>query len=214
MTIYGISGLGADERVFQYLELSQKIAPIHWIEPKEGESIQSYAGRLSEQIKDDEFILIAVSFGGLIAVELNKMLKPRLTILISSADTKNGLRTVYRLIGKSGLIRFIPSFLFAPPRTLMYWLFGARNKTLLREILDDTDLKFTKWSITQLIVWNNVVTTANLIKIHGTNDKLIPFKPDHQTVAIPNGAHFMIVDNASEISRIIEERVKAHLSAM
>jgi alpha-beta hydrolase superfamily lysophospholipase len=208
MTIYGISGLGADERVFQYLELSQKIEPICWIKPKEGETIQSYARRLADQIKDDEFILIAVSFGGLVAVELNKILKPKLTILISSADTKNDLRIVYRLIGKTGLIRFIPSFLLDPPRTFMCWLFGTRNKKLLREILGDTDLGFTKWAIIQLTTWTNTDRTANLIRIHGTKDKLIAYKPDNQTVPIENGQHFMIVDNAKEISQILEEKIK------
>ena len=208
MTIYGISGLGADERVFQYLELSQKIEPIRWIKPKDGETIQSYARRLADQIKDDEFILIAVSFGGLVAVELNKILKPKLTILISSADTKDDLRTIYRLIGQTNVIKFIPSQLLNPPRTLMYWLFGAKNKKLLCEILDDTDLGFTKWAIMQLTTWTNTSRTARLIKIHGTKDKLIAYQPDIQTLAIENGEHFMIVDKAKEISQILEEKIK------
>ena len=207
MTIYGISGLGADERVFRFLELSQKIEPIHWIKPKDEESIQSYALRLSDQIKDNEFILIAVSFGGLVAIELNRILKPRLTILISSADTKQDLRAVYRLIGMTGVIRFIPSSLLNPPKRIMYWLFGAKNKKLLGEILDDTDSEFTKWAIIQLTSWTNKEKVTNLIKIHGTEDKLIPYKADHQTVAIQNGEHFMVVDNAEEISRILVEKI-------
>ena len=208
MTIYGISGLGADERVFQYLELSQKIEPINWIKPKDGESIQSYALRLSDQIKDDEFILIAVSFGGLVAIELSKILKPKLIILISSADTNQDLRVIYRLIGRTGLIKLIPSFLLNPPRTMMYWLFGAKNKKLLREILDDTDLGFTKWAIIQLTTWSNKERIANLIKIHGTEDKLIPFNQDRGAIAIKNGEHFMIVDRAQEISNIIKNKIK------
>ena len=208
MTIYGISGLGADERVFQYLELSQKIEPINWINPKDGESIQSYALRLSDQIKNDEFILIAVSFGGLVAIELNKILKPKLTILISSADTNQDLRLIFRLIGRTGLIKLIPSFLLNPPRTMMYWLFGAKNKKLLREILDDTDLEFTKWAIIQLTTWSNKERIANLIKIHGTEDKLIPFNQDSGAIAIKNGEHFMIVDRAQEISNIIRNKIK------
>ena len=209
MTIYGISGLGTDERVFKYLELSQKIEPIRWIKPKDGESIQSYAHELSDQIKDEEFILIAVSFGGLIAVEMNKFLKPRLTILISSASEKSDLRVVYRLIGMTGFVRYIPSFLLTPPKILMCWLFGAKNKELLYEILDDTDLEFTKWAIMQLITWNNTDKTSDLIKIHGTKDKLIPYKQNNQTIAIESGEHFMVVDNAREISQLLEERIKS-----
>ena len=208
MTIYGISGLGADERVFQYLELSQRIEPIRWIKPKDGESIQSYAQRLTDQIKHDDFILIAVSFGGLVAVELSKILKPKRIILISSADKKQDLRGIYRLIGRTSLIKLIPPFLLKPPMTIIYRLFGAKKKKLLREILEDTDLEFTKWAIIQLVSWTNTEKINGIIKIHGTKDKLIPYKPDQQTIPIQNGEHFMVVYNAKEISRILVENIK------
>jgi pimeloyl-ACP methyl ester carboxylesterase len=207
MTIYGISGLGADERVFKHLELNQEIEPVRWIEPRIGESIKSYALRLSDQIKDEEFILIGVSFGGLMAVELNKILKPRLTILISSAETRNDLRRVYRLIGKIGIINLIPSFMINPPKIMMYWLFGARNRRLLGEILDDTDLGFAKWAMIQLTSWTQKDKIDGLIKIHGTHDKLIPYKKSGHTVTVKDGEHFMIVDEAIEISRIIKEKI-------
>ncbi|MGB0839278.1 MAG: hypothetical protein ACPGXL_04005 [Chitinophagales bacterium] len=34
MKLYGISGLGADQRVFQYLNLDCELIPLDWIEPK------------------------------------------------------------------------------------------------------------------------------------------------------------------------------------
>lgn len=132
MTIYGISGLGADERVFQYLELSQKIEPINWIKPLYKESMHSYCNRLSNQIIDDDFVLIAVSFGGLVAIELNKILKPKYTILISSAETKQDLRKIYKLFGKLGFINLLPGSFFNLPNRIMSWLFGAKNKTFAK----------------------------------------------------------------------------------
>jgi pimeloyl-ACP methyl ester carboxylesterase len=208
MTIYGISGLGADERVFQSLTLSQKIQPVHWIPPKAGETIESYASRLTEQIKDDNFILIGVSFGGLVAVEIGKIKKPRLTILVSSAETADDLKLAYKIIGRSGIIKFIPSFLFNPSKPLMYWLFGAKNKKLLKDILNDTDLEFSKWAIIKLTQWSNQEKVQNLVKIHGTKDKLISYRKSVETVQVKDGQHFMIVDKAKEISLIIEEKIK------
>lgn len=207
MTIYGISGLGADERVFKYLELSQIIQPIHWIKPTAGESIRSYTLRLSAQIKDDNFILIAVSFGGLVAVELSKILNPKLTILISSAETKYDLRLSYRLVGKTGLLKVVPSFLINPPKPLMYWLFGARNKKLLGEILEDTDLDFARWAMIQLTSWTNTDKVENLVKVHGTSDKLIPYRQEKRTIPVIGGEHFMIVDKAKEISAILQSNI-------
>lgn len=90
----------------------------------------------------------------------------------------------------------------------MNWLFGAKNKKLLKEILDDTDVEFTRWAIIKLTTWNNEERLDNILKIHGTKDKLIPFKADQKTLAIQNGEHFMIVDRAPELSNIIEENIK------
>ncbi|HNC31654.1 MAG TPA: alpha/beta hydrolase, partial [Cyclobacteriaceae bacterium] len=86
--VYLIPGLGADRRVFQYLNLAEhSISHISWIEPLPNESIEQYAGRLTEQIKSPDPILVGVSFGGMIAVEIAKQIKTNKIILISSART-------------------------------------------------------------------------------------------------------------------------------
>ena len=93
MKLYGLSGLGTDKRVFEYLTLDYEFIPIDWIEPRRKETIEEYALRLSELIdKNEDFGILGVSFGGLVAIEISKILNPKLTILISSVETKNELR--------------------------------------------------------------------------------------------------------------------------
>ena len=66
-TVYLLSGLGADKRVFEFLDLSDfKVNHIDWIEPIDNETIESYAQRLLIQITTDRPIIIGVSFGGII----------------------------------------------------------------------------------------------------------------------------------------------------
>ena len=90
MKIYGISGLGADKRIFDSLNLDYPLIPVDWIEPTENESLKDYSNRLLKVIDTkSDFALLGVSFGGLVAVEISKVLKPRLTIIISSAETKS-----------------------------------------------------------------------------------------------------------------------------
>lgn len=85
MTLYAISGLGADERVFQYLKLEHELIPIPWLTPENGEPIEWYAKRMAAKINtEEEFVILGVSFGGLVAVEMSKILKPTITVLISS----------------------------------------------------------------------------------------------------------------------------------
>ena len=209
MKIYGISGLGADKRVFDFLKLDYELIPIEWIEPKEKESLKNYSLRLSQIIDvKSNFGLIGVSFGGLVAVEIGKILNPKLTILISSAETKNELRPIYRSLGQLGFLNKLPSKVFDPPRKIAHFIFGTSNKKLLNSILDDTNLEFAKWAVNELVNWTNQDRIKNLIRIHGTNDKLIPWTSTEKGDLIEGGEHFMIVDRAQEISEIINKKIK------
>ncbi|WP_215226689.1 alpha/beta hydrolase [Echinicola shivajiensis] len=212
MKIYGISGLGADRRVFDFLKLDYELIPVDWIEPCEKETLKGYAVRLSKIIDPtSEFVLLGVSFGGLVALEISKVLKPKLTILISSAETKNELRPIYRKFGKSGLLELLPTNVFDPPRKIAHFIFGTKNRELLNSILDDTNLKFAKWAVNELINWDNQDRIPNLLRIHGTKDKLIPWCGSGKVELIDGGEHFMIVDRAEEISEIINEKLKKTL---
>ena len=72
MRLYCVSGLGADERVFQFLKLNVEIVPIYWIGINVDESIESYTKRLTSQINQKEaFGILGVSFGGLIVKSLS-----------------------------------------------------------------------------------------------------------------------------------------------
>lgn len=134
------------------LKLNADIVPIDWIAPQPFEKIESYARRISAVIDSNEtFILLGVSFGGLIAVEISKILNPALTIIISSASTRYELRTTFRWLGKTGIVQLLPSRFFMPPMKIACYLFGAENKKLLREILKDTDPDFAKWALNTLL---------------------------------------------------------------
>ncbi|AEL23841.1 alpha/beta hydrolase [Cyclobacterium marinum] len=209
MKIYGISGLGADKRVFNFLKLNHTLIPIEWIKPYKREPLQDYSARLSKIIDPkSDFVLIGVSFGGLVAVEISKILNPCLTILISSVETKIELRPIYRGFGKLNIIKKIPAKLFDPPRYIASSLFGTANKELLNDILEDTDLQFAKWAVNELVNWDNQNQVENLIRIHGTKDKLIPWRGLGKVELIEDGEHFMIVDRAEEISKFINEKIK------
>ena len=208
--IYGISGLGADKRVFNYLNLENKLTPLDWIEPLKNEPIEKYSKRFAENYglhKEKEFIIIGVSFGGLIATEISKLYKPKMTILISSAETKRELGEYIRFAGKTKITKILPEQIFALPKRIAQFVFGAEKTELLNSILNDSDLKFTKWAINELVNWKNITKLDNVFKIGGNRDKLLPPKDD-STIIIEGGEHFMIVDKAKEISKILNEQIK------
>ena len=209
MKIYAISGLGADKRVFQFLNLEHEFIPIDWIDPLKNESIAEYAKRFSSVIDTSEkFCVLGVSFGGLIAVEISKFLKPELTILISSAETRQEIPLIYRILGKTKIVKIIPAKLLNPPRWMAKILFGTKKVALLNEILDDADLKFTKWAVQELSSWKNEQKVEKVLKIVGTKDKLIPLKNEQDIELIEGGGHLMIIDNADEVSSIINKKTR------
>lgn len=209
MKVYGISGLGADKRVFDRLQLNHQFTYIDWLIPTPNEPLDKYAKRLSEVINPHEdFVILGVSFGGLVAVEISKILNPKACILISSAETHLELRKLFKYIGKAGILKYMPSKLFKLPKQIAHFLFGAKNKGALNNILDDTDLNFAKWASTRLCEWTNEQKIKSCIKIAGTKDKILPPSKDINTILIPGGEHFMIYDKANEISHIINEKLK------
>lgn len=208
MKIYAISGLGADKRVFQYLKLNHELIAIDWIIPIKNEDITQYSERLSSVIKTSEdFVILGVSFGGLVAVEMSKVLNPKMTILISSVEINSQLPKIFGWLGK-GILKYLPEQFFDIPRKFAGTLFGTTKTKLLNQILDDTDLSFAKWAVNELVNWKNKERLENALKISGTKDRLLPASGGENEVLIEGGAHFMIVDRADEISDLINEKLR------
>lgn len=210
MKIFAVSGLGADERVFDYLTLDHEIVPIKWIAPRKKETILLYSKRLIEEYKlldEKDYALLGVSFGGLVAIEISKIVKPMWTILISSVETKKELRPIIKLLGRSRILNIIPRIFLKPPVFFAQFMFGTKQKNLLKAILKDTDLNFTKWALRELTTWKNQTHLSNLIKIGGSCDKLLPPRGANN-ILIEDGGHFMIVDKAKAISNILNEILK------
>ncbi len=208
MIAYCISGLGADERVFSALQLDHEIVPIHWLTPLPQETLADYCQRLTAQIDtSSDFLLIGVSFGGMIACELNQYIQPKQTIIISSAAKASELPFTYKFMGKIKLARWLPEFMLFPPLPALNYLFGVQtpeHKRLLSAISKDTDPVFARWAIDKITHWKNDSLPSSLIRIHGDKDKVLSFYTP-ETHLIKGGEHFMIVDRAAEISAIINQ---------
>jgi len=145
-TIYILSGLGVDKRVFNLIDFGEnRIEYIDWLMPVFNESIENYAKRISSAVKDKEPILIGLSFGGIIATEIAKIIRTKHVIYVSSAKSYDELPFYYRLIGKLKLHQIIPTSFLKSSNLLTYWFFGVssdREKRLLKRILNDTDSLF------------------------------------------------------------------------
>ncbi|HSI82681.1 MAG: alpha/beta fold hydrolase [Candidatus Methylacidiphilales bacterium] len=216
-TIYLFSGLGADERVFRELDFTDyKPVFIRWITPEKNESIEAYAFRLTKQIPDEHPVLIGLSFGGMIAIEVAKHLSTSKVILIASAKTQKEIPGYYRFAGRLGLHHLLPARLMIRSKFITNWFFGAsgrKEQELLRAILQSTDPVLLKWAIGKIVLWNNVVVPLNTVHIHGTKDRILPFRETNEIIPIEGGGHFMTLQQAEKITTIIRDNLKEFLKS-
>ena len=209
MKIYCIPGLGADRRVFAKLKLpdTYDVQFIEYIPPHKKETLQHYVLRVAKQIDvSTPFQLIGLSFGGIIATELSKIIHPLQTILVSSVSSQDEVPWYY----KSG--RYFPLHKIVSPEfikntnQLTYRFFNVieeEDKALLKQIIADTDSLFLKWALDKVVTWNHEKRSNNLIHIHGDADRVLPMRYTKPDIIIKNGGHLMIYDKAEELSAII-----------
>lgn len=207
--VYIFSGLGVDKRVFQKIDFGNlDIEFIDWVEPRKDERIGEYAKRISQKIIVENPILIGLSFGGIIAVEVAKTIAIEKLILIASAKTRNEIPMLYRILGKLKIHNFIPAPFLKSANCISNWFFGAQtpnDKILLKQILEETDNKFLYWAIDKVVTWRNLQTPQNYVHIHGRNDRILPIKNIKTDYKIQGGGHFMTVNKSEEISKLLKK---------
>jgi pimeloyl-ACP methyl ester carboxylesterase len=213
--LYYISGLGADERVFSYLNI-QGIDTnyIHWEVPQKHEPLGNYCDRLIEQIDlNNEVILVGVSFGGIIAQEISRRIKVDKVIIISSIKSGTEFNWQLKMVRFLKLHKVVPSWFLKWSNLLTAdYYFGTKTKAesdLLKLIIKDTDPLFMKWAIAEIMKWNNanVISDQEIFHIHGTHDHVFPMDNIKNAIPIPEGGHFMIVNRAKEVSEMIEKQI-------
>jgi pimeloyl-ACP methyl ester carboxylesterase len=210
--VYFISGLGADKRVFSFLDLSF-CEPIYidWIEPLKKESLESYALRLRNQIPVKHPIVVGISFGGMLATEMAKADSHLKAIIISSNKTADEFPKYLRAGKYFPFYKWMPGKMMKRSAHFIKWVFGkngTEQKKVYFEIVRDTDPDFVKWAITAILNWKNREIPKNLIHMHGTADRLLPHryvKADH---LIKGGNHVMPMDSHKEVSALLKELIQ------
>lgn len=209
--VYFIAGLGADKRAFSFLDLSFCDPQfIEWVTPVEKETLASYAEKLFSYINDEEATVVGLSFGGMLATEIAKKHPRTKVIAISSSKTHleipNYLRfwrhfPIYKLHSnkiKNSAGGFVLSILGAK---------GPEQKKLQLQIMKDSDPLFTRWAMDAIVNWKNTIVPKNVIHIHGTADKLLPYRYVKADYTIKGGEHVLVMDRAEEVAELLKKLI-------
>lgn len=210
MKVYFISGLGADSRVFHHIQLPPGFEAVYldWIKPKQNESLHGYATRLAERIDaSDKFILVGLSMGGMMAVEIAKRYHPVMTILLSSVPCSPNLPFYFRVAGKLRLHKLVPVSLLKSASFIkrFFTVEKKEDKKLLRQLIYDTDPAFIRWALNAILHWDCKDFNGHYIHIHGSTDMILPIRFAKPTHVIAKAGHMMVLTKAGEINGILQE---------
>lgn len=214
MKIYTISGLGADIKSFEFLELNPdvELVELPWLEPLKSESIEGYARRMAAPIDaKKDFILMGYSFGGIIAQEICEFLKPKKLILISTIVHENEKPNFMRWGRKTKAHRWLPYSFFTNHKVLSYTFFRKLYDPHLPQLsryFTHTSHSYLKWSVKNITRWEKKSTfEGEILRLHGSRDIVFPSKKIKKAQFIPKGTHLMLLQRAKKISKEINDFV-------
>ncbi len=208
--VFLVPGLGADERLFQYLNLSgYQVIPVNWILPIRQDMLSTYASRLIDHYHiSSGSIVIGVSLGGILTVEIAKQITLKKAILISSVKTDAELPRIFKVYRFLPLYRLLSESQYRFLTTIAKPFFGRFSPSewaLFKDMFYKTPASFMRWAIHAILHWKNTVIPANLCHIVGNKDLVFSHRRIQNAQLVNDGTHMMVFDKAREINQLIHQ---------
>lgn len=200
-TIYLFPGLDKEFPIFG--RISENLAGsiiVDYPAPYLKEPLSDYARRIADSLTANS-VLIGVSFGGILAQEVSKILNPKGCIVIASVKEPRELPPSFRLarlIGGdicSSLLSVIGrTFCNVPHRIRPRWIVRL-NK------LSGSNGEWHRWALAAILNWtpSKQEFSCPILQIHGSEDTTFPSRYTKPDILIPGGRHSLPVSHPKEI---------------
>ena len=208
--VYLLPGMTPEHPVYSQLAPTlPNSVPIKFITPLSNESITSYAARMAMNLQPDSF-LVGVSFGGILAIEMFRILRPQGCVLISSISSPNQLPPWFRAWRPFGgrtcsrLLRCIGDIATIVPQTI-------RTPSTMRVTkLSGSGGHWHRWATAAVVDWqcHSESLETPTLHIHGAKDMTFPIRYVAPDVVIPFGNHAISVTHADDIANSINKFIQ------
>lgn len=203
--IFCISGLGSDKKVFARIQVpGYELVHIDWLMPEKNEPLAAYAQRMSACITDENPVLMGLSFGGMLSIEIAKILPVQKLLLVSSVKSHKEMPLWMRSAGKLKLNHLLPlhaaSHILEPVQNYNMGVTNAEEREMVRQYRKNISQQYLEWSVNQVLNWKNDWQPPNIFHIHGDTDRIFPIRHVKATSIIKGGGHFMIFNKATEVN--------------
>lgn len=178
---------------------------VDFVPQRDGESLVDYAARMAERFSAGGLIG-GVSFGGIVALEIAKLIRPKGCVLISSVRDPLQLPPWFRIWRTFGGRRC---------ETWLKWI-GAASALVPSSIRTHSTWRATKlagdqgrwhrWATASVLDWRPTVGPMNvpILQIHGTADATFPIRYVAADVVVPRGSHALPISHPKETAAAIE----------
>ena len=213
-TVFLIAGLGADTRLYNNTDIpaGYEVIPVDWIEPNQTDTLKTYAQKLIYQYNIvDRSIVIGTSMGGMLAIEISKIVKLNKTILISSIKTSDEAPGYFKVFRNLPVFKLFPKKLFTSVGFMIKPIFGKMTDAdawLLNDMIKNSSPVFMKWAIGAVLKWESNEFLPNAYHIHGDKDLVFPYKNINNSILVKGGTHIMVYNRAKEINKLIKNILK------
>lgn len=205
MRVLLITGFALDKRAFSLMDLPEGYEALDLIPVRKGETLRDYAGRMAGEIglKPGD-IIGGVSLGGMIALEMSRIVDVRGTLIIASATHPRHIRKRFKMW--SPIAPWVPDSLVrlifkSIPKVLAFQnMLGAKEQALLVDIMGNFPPALLKAFPMMMMRWRGCRPPARFRHLHSTGDWLIKPAGDPQTLTlIPGRNHLITVSHPREV---------------
>ncbi|WP_426667546.1 hypothetical protein ACPPVU_16105 [Mucilaginibacter sp. McL0603] len=208
--IFLIAGLGADERIYEHIDLKgHEVINVKWIEPDKKDTLSTYAQKLIYHYSiTPQSIVIGNSLGGMLTIEIAKRVELNKAILISSIKTVEEAPLSFKWYRYLPLYRLLPEKWLPLMGFMVKKVMGKMSKhhqELFISMLKSTSPKFVKWAMGAILHWDNQTIPKNVYHITGDKDKIFPYKRIKGATVVKGGTHIMIFNKAKQINTWLKE---------
>lgn len=213
---YLIPGMGADHRIYQRFNLKHgKVHFLDWVSPENASNMSEFAQVVSRRIQTENNVIVGSSMGGMMAVELSRIVKPEATVLISAPTGAHQFPRILRLVKQTRIHKAVtPDFI---PRLyrLADTFMGFKNeeqRNMFYEMMSKLGPEFIHFSVKAVLEWRNTLPPdGKFLQIIGSKDVLFNYRKMQNPIVLDGGGHFSCFDRSEEICQIINQFVEKEI---
>lgn len=202
-----LSGLGTDARLFaaQFSRFPE-LAVLPWIEPRAGEALAAYAGRMADGARGLQPRWIGgCSFGGMLALEMARRLPVAGVVLVGSCRSRDAVAPLVRFAGRA-----------AGPAPLFLWDEARRSAARWGPVIfpgnpdsgaiaavtaESVPSSFVRWGARAILSWPGVEDPGVPVHhIHGDADAVMPLARVRPDRVVPGAGHLLAVTHAEAVN--------------